>query len=101
MIRPAITILLALSLYCSASPVRAADEKSLEKALTLVKDRLENLKAPEAAIEAMKKRIHNDVSMIKDTVDAANRLYRTGGKIPPFGRPEESRQNGSRLHSQR
>jgi hypothetical protein len=33
----------------------------------------------------LKKRVHNDVSMIRDQVFAAFQIYLSGGIIPPFG----------------
>ena len=35
------------------------------------------------------KRVHNDVSIIEDQVDAAFEIVCNGGIIPPFGRTEE------------
>jgi hypothetical protein len=36
--------------------------------------------------EFLKRRVHNDVSIISDQVLAAFRIYQAGGEIPPFGR---------------
>lgn len=40
------------------------------------------------------RRVHNDVSVIKDQVDAAFEIVCNGGEIPAFGRtPEEQRKS--------
>lgn len=43
-----------------------------------------------ALLEFWKRRIHNDVSIIKDQVYAALEIYESGGVIPPFGRSQEA-----------
>lgn len=40
-------------------------------------------------IEFMKRRIHNDLSIIESQVAAVFEIYCSGGKIPPFGRSQE------------
>lgn len=45
--------------------------------------------------EFLKKRIHNDVSMVESQVLAAFEIYTNGGTIPPFGRTEEEREHRS------
>lgn len=42
----------------------------------------------------VKKRIHNDVSIIESQMLAAFEIYCNGGVIPPFGRSEEERAAG-------
>lgn len=40
-------------------------------------------------IEMLKRRIHNDVSLVRDQVLAAFEIYTSGGQIPAFGRSEQ------------
>lgn len=40
-------------------------------------------------VGVLKRRIHNDVSNIRDQVNAAFEIYKSGGIIPVFGRSEE------------
>jgi len=51
----------------------------------------ETMKDPriQAVFEFMKRRIHNDVSVIEHQAVAAFEIYASGGFIPAFGRLEE------------
>ena len=52
----------------------------------------------QAVFEFMKRRIHNDVSVVEHQVMAAFEIYASGGFIPAFGRSEEeiARSGGGR-----
>lgn len=53
-------------------------------------------------VEMLKRRIHNDVSNIRDQIDAAFEIYKSGGVIPAFGRTfEELDAAGKRDHATR
>lgn len=46
-------------------------------------------RAASPLVGVLKKRIHNDVSNIRDQVNAAFEIYKSGGVIPAFGRSME------------
>ena len=46
-------------------------------------------KADEAWFSLVKRRIHNDLSIIQDQVMASYEILKSGGIIPPFGRTDE------------
>lgn len=43
-----------------------------------------------------RRRVHNDISTMRDQVLACFQIYVNGGEIPAFGRSEEERAQGSR-----
>lgn len=70
-------------------------KRSLLDVVTYVRDQNPAVKADPslaAAFELLVKRIHNDVSIIRDQILSAFQIYESDGVIPPFGRPEEERQ---------
>lgn len=44
----------------------------------------------------MRRRVHNEVSTMRDQFFACFEIYKNGGVIPPFGRSDEQRAAGSR-----
>lgn len=47
-----------------------------------------------ATLEFLAKRVHNDVSIIRDQFLTTFQVYEKNGEIPPFGRSEEERTAG-------
>ena len=48
----------------------------------------------DTTLEMLKKRVHNDLSLLTNQVYAILEIYRNGGEIPPFGRDEAEPTNG-------